>query len=144
MACPLLSHTRQVGAALLCHCDEADSVGIDIEYSHRLVSNKAVRYFKNALDDWNYNTSEGILWAWSLKEAAFKALSPIKEKRLLLKDIWIDEKKFGLDSAPLGIFKRQFNSSLSLHIALALYWLKYYSRKIRYRMTLINTGLSNP
>lgn len=114
-----LSHTKQAGAALLCHRDNSESVGIDIECSHRSLSFQAVRYFKNRLDDWDYNSREGVLWAWSLKEAAFKALSPLQEEQLLLKHIWINEKNFGLDSATLGTLKREYDPFLSLHIALA-------------------------
>ncbi|MCY4524655.1 MAG: 4'-phosphopantetheinyl transferase superfamily protein [Halobacteriovoraceae bacterium] len=120
-----LSHTKEVGAALLCHCNEAESVGIDIEYSHRPISYRAVNYFKNPKDKWNYQSKENILWAWSIKEAAFKALSPLLEKNmkkpLLLKHIWIEEPYFGVafHENPMGKFQKKYDKKLFLNIALA-------------------------
>ena len=120
-----LSHTGQVGAALLCHCNEASSVGIDIEFAHRHISSGASRFFKNPKDKWDYQKKGEILWAWSLKEAAFKALSPLinyNEKRpLLLKHIWIyaDEFGLGLCDEPIGKLQKKHDQTLSLNIALA-------------------------
>ena len=120
-----LSHTKNVGAALLCHFKEASSVGIDIEFSHRKIKFGISRFFKNLYDKWDYQSEDQILWAWSLKEAAFKAISPLvnhhEKNPLLLKHIWITENDFGLyySKRALGRLEKKYNQTLSLNIALA-------------------------
>ena len=94
-----LSHSRKVGAALLADRDLYPSVGIDIEFLDRKVANGAEKYFIN--EDDGVEVWEDSLKTWTLKEAAFKALSPfIGEfnwpKVLVLKDIWINGGQFGL------------------------------------------------
>jgi phosphopantetheinyl transferase (holo-ACP synthase) len=94
-----LSHSRKVGAAMLADRDLYPSVGIDIEFLDRKVTNGAEKFFINEED--GVEAFEDTLRTWTLKEAAFKALSPfIKEfnwpKVLVLKDIWIKDGLFGL------------------------------------------------
>jgi len=94
-----LSHSRQVGAALLAHREEYPSVGIDIEFLDRKVANGAEKFFINEED--GDEVWEDTLLTWTLKEASFKALSPFIggfswPKVLVLKDIWIKNNSFGL------------------------------------------------
>lgn len=92
-----LSHTGNLGAALLAPIKQYPSVGIDIELKERKVSKGAEKYFFNEHDLPGSNPLE----IWIKKEAAFKALSPVLskfkwKKVLLLKHIWIKGDKFGL------------------------------------------------
>ena len=92
-----LSHTRNIGAALLAKIEKYPSVGIDIELKNREVPMGAQKYFFNEHDRPDANALE----VWTKKEAAFKALSPVIsnyrwKKVLLLKHIWIKGDKFGL------------------------------------------------
>lgn len=94
-----LSHTRKVGAALTSNREHSPSVGIDIEFCDRKVANGAEKYFIN--EDDGVEIWDDTLLSWTLKEAAFKALSPYISKFnwpkiLVLKDIWIKEGLFGL------------------------------------------------
>lgn len=92
-----LSHTGNIGAALLAPIKKYPSVGIDIELKDRQVTKGARKYFFNEHD----RPDSDPLEIWTKKEAAFKALSPVIskfrwKKVLLLKHIWIKGDKFGL------------------------------------------------
>lgn len=92
-----LSHTKNIGAALLASIEKYPSVGIDIELRDRKVTEGAQKYFFNEHD----RPQSDPLTIWTKKEAAFKALSPLIskfrwKKELLLKHIWIKGDKFGL------------------------------------------------
>jgi len=94
-----LSHSRKVGAAMLASRDKYPSVGIDLEFLDRKVANGAEKFFINEED--GVEVWEDSLRTWTMKEAAFKALSPFIAKFnwpkvLVLKDIWIKEGAFGL------------------------------------------------
>ncbi|RLA65393.1 MAG: hypothetical protein DRQ88_03415 [Epsilonproteobacteria bacterium] len=94
-----ISHTRKVGAALTSNRDQYPSVGIDIEFVDRKIAHGAEKYFIN--EDDGVEVWQNILLTWTLKEAAFKALSPYIDKFdwpkvLVLKDIWIKKNQFGL------------------------------------------------
>lgn len=68
-----LSHTRGAGAAVLAKKTEVRSLGIDIEWSDRNLKNEAGRFYNNPED----SLYENKLELWTMKEAAFKALSPL-------------------------------------------------------------------
>lgn len=68
-----LSHTRGAGASVLANRADFLSLGIDIEWSERPMKKEAERFFRHP-DDSVY---ENNLELWTMKEAAFKALSPI-------------------------------------------------------------------
>ena len=92
-----LSHSKNIGAALLAPIEKYPSVGIDIELKDRKITSGAEKYFFNEHD----RVGSDPLLVWTKKEAAFKALSPLIykfrwKKELLLKHIWIKGDKFGL------------------------------------------------
>lgn len=68
-----LSHTKGAGAAVLGKKAEVQSLGIDIEWSDRNLKDEAGRFYKNPED----SVYENKLELWTMKEAAFKALSPL-------------------------------------------------------------------
>lgn len=68
-----LSHTKGAGAAVLAKKSEVRSLGIDIEWSDRNLKDEAARFYKNAQD----SVYENKIELWTMKEAAFKALSPL-------------------------------------------------------------------
>lgn len=68
-----LSHTRGAGASVLADRVDFLSLGIDIEWSDRAMKKEAERFFRHP-DDSVY---ENNLELWTMKEAAFKALSPL-------------------------------------------------------------------
>ena len=87
-----LSHTKDLACAATATRDEIQSIGIDIELTHRAVKPGIEKFYRNSSDQIRDN-----LLLWSLKEAAFKAISPLYkgEKVLVLKDIVIrDESSF--------------------------------------------------
>lgn len=92
-----LSHTQNIGAALLASIDKFPSVGVDIELRDRLITPGAQKYFLNETD----SVGKDFLMIWTQKEAAFKALSPVIgqfdfKEVLLLKHIWLRGDSFGL------------------------------------------------
>jgi hypothetical protein len=68
-----LSHTRGMGAAALIKRDLVLGVGIDVEWSDRIIKPGMEKFFVNELDQTNLKPIE----LWTVKEAAFKTLSPI-------------------------------------------------------------------
>ncbi len=95
--CASLSHTGNIGAALLSSINKYSSVGIDIELKGRKITPGAQKYYFNEHDKPDSNPLD----IWIKKEAAFKAISPLLskfrwKKVLLLKHIWIKRDKFGL------------------------------------------------
>ncbi len=67
-----LSHTKGAGAAVLAKKAEIASLGIDIEWSDRNLKDEASRFYRHPED----SAYENKLELWTMKEAAFKALSP--------------------------------------------------------------------
>lgn len=89
-----ISHTEEFGAAAASDSEDILSVGIDIELQQRSMRAGSEKYFVNEQD---METSSLKLWV--LKEAAFKALSPLVKNEfphLLLKNIWIRGNHFGI------------------------------------------------
>ena len=86
-----LSHTRGAGAALLAKKKDYHSLGIDIEWSDRIMKPESQKFFRHKLD----MTTENLLELWTMKEAAFKALSPLGHPEVLvLSKIVIQNGKF--------------------------------------------------
>lgn len=68
-----ISHTKGAGACALAHKNDCLSLGIDIEWSDRPMKKEAQKFFRHPEDSDNKNDLE----LWTMKEAAFKALSPL-------------------------------------------------------------------
>jgi phosphopantetheinyl transferase (holo-ACP synthase) len=86
-----ISHTKGAGAALLAKKESYQSLGIDIEWSDRHLKTEAQRFYRHSEDI--YQVSELVLW--TMKEAAFKALSPLGFPGVLvLSKIIIQNEKF--------------------------------------------------
>ena len=64
-----LSHSREVGVALVGHQKTYQSLGVDVEYSDRVVKDAIIQKVANPLDAKLSNID-----LWVLKEAAFKCL----------------------------------------------------------------------
>lgn len=110
-----LSHTSTSAVAAIAERKNFLGIGIDIEESGRVLSPHTHHHFINDQDSLQNWTP---LQLWVLKEAAFKALYPLltpnqlsinlakwkKEGPLVLKDLWIQERHFGLkgQSFPIG------------------------------------------
>ena len=76
MAALSLSHSQNVGAAILCMGDETNdkvSVGIDVEWKDREFSPGVQRRFLNPAEA-ELLGEHFVLKAWSIKEAVYKAL----------------------------------------------------------------------
>ena len=77
-----LSHTRvddslYLAAAVLAKDSECRSIGIDIEWEQRPISSSTLRHIHHPEDD----SWPSALEIWVLKEAAYKALWPLVEKK---------------------------------------------------------------
>ena len=79
-----ISHTNDFAVASVSDSDQLSSIGVDLEVSTREIKEGIYKFFINESDQIT-NTLE----LWCIKEAAFKALSPLyqEEKTLVLKDI---------------------------------------------------------
>lgn len=66
-----ISHTRGAGASLLALKKDYLALGIDIEWSTRVMKSEARRFFRHPEDSLYQNDLE----LWTMKEAAFKALA---------------------------------------------------------------------
>ncbi len=88
-----LSHTEDYGAAALAYQNQHRAIGIDIENKSRNIKDATKKLFVNDRDD-----DASLLELWCKKEAAFKAIYPLYQgdKALVLKDIWIQDNRFGL------------------------------------------------
>jgi phosphopantetheinyl transferase (holo-ACP synthase) len=94
-----LSHSGEIGAAIAGLESVYNGLGIDIESQQREIKKGMEKYYLNLHDE-----DMPLLNLWCLKEAAFKALSPIineypfdtTKNRFLLKNIWIKDNQFGL------------------------------------------------
>lgn len=100
-----ISHTKGLGAAIISDGVEEEAVGIDVELMTREIKEGALKFFVRDDDE-----KMEPLTLWTRKEAAYKALDPIKEKLgitktpLTLKDIWVRGSEFGFGNtkAPIG------------------------------------------
>jgi len=68
-----LSHTKEIGAAVLVEKTYVCGIGIDIEWEQRTIKPGAEKFFIHLEDRHNLRPIE----LWTAKEAAFKALSPL-------------------------------------------------------------------
>jgi phosphopantetheinyl transferase (holo-ACP synthase) len=92
-----LSHTKGAGAALLVNKSDYLSAGIDIEWGEREMKSGTEKFFRHPQDSDYPNNLE----LWTMKEAAFKALSPlgfpgvlVLSKIIIQHDIfWTEERK---------------------------------------------------
>lgn len=96
-----LSHTKEHAIGLATRQEDGVcSVGVDLELRERKLTEGVEKFYYNDHDAIELQNDPLLLW--SLKEAAFKALSPFahnfQDKVLVLKDIWINEGQFGLVS----------------------------------------------
>ena len=107
-----LSHTEGVAGALIGKSSKFCSLGIDIELLDREITKGATKFFINEWDNQNLS----VISLWTIKEAAFKAISSLSmrmgsgDDQLTLKKIWINKGYFGLtmtDRPPLGIYQLQ-------------------------------------
>ncbi|MBT3584946.1 MAG: hypothetical protein HN509_08570 [Halobacteriovoraceae bacterium] len=101
-----LAHTKDLAIALAASAPPYLSVGIDLEKKNRVVKEGAHRHYLNQKDD--PILFERPLLGWTLKEAAFKALDPIKKQFtatevLVLKDLWVNGDRFGLNDEVIGL-----------------------------------------
>lgn len=87
-----ISHTKGLGAALICDYPGIDNIGIDIEWADRKYRPGVEKYFLLEEDD----SQLSLLEVWCAKEAAYKALCPIYtgEKTLVIKDFTIRGGRF--------------------------------------------------
>ena len=92
-----LSHTKDGWAVgLICNAPHVKGVGIDLEFQDRVIKNGAEKLYLN-----NHDEFQNLLDLWCKKEAAFKALSPLLDHKILnktfvLKDIVIKNNTFHL------------------------------------------------
>lgn len=108
-----LSHTKTHAIAMLGLAPKYKSVGVDIERLDRPIKVDSQKYFEREEDHFEHPTHRN-LYLWCIKEACFKALSPLiqgqgdfKERALLLKDIWIKDNEFGYSDEAFGSFKTE-------------------------------------
>ncbi len=93
-----LSHTKGAGAAVLAKKAEIASLGIDIEWSDRHLKDEAARFYRHPED----SSYKDKLELWTMKEAAFKALSPRGFPGVLvLSKIIIKDGEFYTNERPL-------------------------------------------
>jgi 4'-phosphopantetheinyl transferase EntD len=85
-----LAHTKNLAVGLAAKAPPFLSVGVDIEWCKRIVTEKSERYFGHP-DDSPFDSK---LELWVLKEAAFKAISPLTEDLLTLNKICIQGNEF--------------------------------------------------
>ena len=123
-----ISHTKNLGIALIDCTQKYLSVGIDIEYKNRPLDPSSKKYFINHMDKTEYN----YLSIWTIKEAAYKAIWPLRHiyyenQKILLKHIWInDNQEFGLigQSDILGHFTSSIIEANKKDIILSMAYLK--------------------
>lgn len=92
-----LSHTKGAGAAVIALKNEYLSLGIDIEWNERIMKPGTEKFYRHPEDSLYENNLE----LWTMKEAAFKALSPLGYpgvlvlSKIIIQDgiFWTNEKK---------------------------------------------------
>lgn len=90
-----ISHTNDFAVASVSDSSEFSSIGVDLELSTREIKEGIQKFYINEFDQ-----IKNTLKLWCIKEAAFKAISPLYkgEKTLVLKDINIfNDGTFHLD-----------------------------------------------
>lgn len=93
-----LSHTKEIGAAVLAMKSETKGIGIDIEWADRELKPGTEKFYVHRLDHHQLRPIE----LWTAKEAAFKALSPLGTfpGTLVLSKIIIQETQFFTEEEP--------------------------------------------
>lgn len=104
-----LSHSRNLGGALVARRQQYPGVGLDLEWADRALQEGGEKYYRHGEDQADLTALE----LWCMKEAAFKALFPFQRafqkevgRELLLKDIWVREGSFGILRKGPGILGR--------------------------------------
>lgn len=115
-----LTHTNSLAAAAISTSKNISSIGIDIESTSREMKEGILKFFRREDDE-----VDNVLELWCIKEAAFKAISPLyqQEKRLVLKDIIINDKgEFILDSEQSikGLYKIEVKEDHYVALAIIL------------------------
>lgn len=115
-----LSHTSKFSMASVTKSCDIQSIGIDLESVDRKIKKGIEKFFLNEKDE-----ISDTLHLWCIKEAAFKAISPLYkgEKQLVLKDIAIQANgRFVLllDEPIQGYWKIQIESERVFSHALIL------------------------
>ena len=87
-----ISHAGTTGGACISPREKHLSIGMDIEDQNRNIPQKTKKFFMNEYDDQEYD--ENLLDLWVKKEAAFKAISPLKKEIKTLNDLFIRGNKF--------------------------------------------------
>jgi phosphopantetheinyl transferase (holo-ACP synthase) len=115
-----LSHTDHKALASVSSCEEVLSIGVDLESEDRPIKEGIKKFYIRDEDE-----IENELELWCIKEAAFKAISPLYkgDKRLVLKDIIVlkDESfKLELNSNLDGYWKLEKSEGEILTFAIIL------------------------
>ena len=102
-----ISHTKGLGCAFICDRKEVKSIGIDIEWTSRLIKKGIEKFFLRDEDSKELNNLE----LWCIKEAAFKAHSPLYtgEKTLVLKDFIINKGSVFFMNKEIGSYHLEYN-----------------------------------
>ncbi len=109
-----ISHTDDFASVYLAQTNKYKSIGIDIEKINRQMKFGANRFFDNQQDQTNLSQLE----VWCVKEAAFKAISPLWDEQLVLSNIWIKDNKFGIETdRALGLFKKIPHTNVHCFVA---------------------------
>jgi phosphopantetheinyl transferase (holo-ACP synthase) len=100
-----ISHTRTLGVLATTDDPAIGAIGCDVEFADRPMRAGSGAYFLNEQDD--AALAGELLRAWALKEAAFKALDPVRElwtdEAVFLRKLWVSGGDFGLVGANLAI-----------------------------------------
>lgn len=91
-----LSHTEDLGLAMLASDKDFRSIGVDFELADRKIPEGSERFFKNDNDN---HDSESPIDLWVIKEACFKCLHPLWKRlhldpQMILHHITADQGKF--------------------------------------------------
>jgi hypothetical protein len=97
-----ISHGQKAGAVISVQKTKCPGIGIDIEDESRVINDRAKKFFQNNFD--TTTKEERLLYLWTKKEAAFKAIAPLDKTIKLLNHLWIRENLFGKvgSTSPLG------------------------------------------
>lgn len=117
-----LSHTKEIGAAVLVNRLLVMGIGIDVEWGDREIKAGAEKFFINKQDQHQLSPIE----LWTAKEAAFKALSPLGTfpGTLVLSKIIIRGNQFYTAEEPqlignFTVFRRSANQQRELVYTIA-------------------------
>jgi len=117
--CTSISHTKGFHAVVISEKSKIISIGIDIELSDRKVKNEIASRISHPKDEYQNNE---LLNFWTQKEAAFKALSPIKTTNIkTLNDLWVRDLNFGIEEKVIGkiMTKKIINQGNDITLSIA-------------------------